>query len=174
MDFAEKFGIYECQLRILKTSRHSDQKIIEYLWKNIIANGKITHHTSVVTYLFISSTSIVCTKELDKMIELYPEKNQLDEQKNAFANAFVSIAESYIEGDEKYFPLRKACQLFPLFLTFFFKFIINLVAHFTKMYSSTADRLVGVHKHIKRLQYRLGDQSVSTIENIVFKTIAYI
>ena len=134
-----------------------------------------SHHTSIVTNLFISSTAIVYTKELDKMIELYPEKNQLDEQKNAFANAFVSIAESYIEGDEKYFPLRKEWQFFPHFLKFKKKkFIINLVAHFTKMYSSTADRLVGVHKHIKRLQYRLGDQSVSTIENIVFETIAYI
>jgi hypothetical protein len=41
------------------------------------------------------------------MIELYPEKNQIDEQKSAFANAFESIAEMYIDGDEKYFPLRK-------------------------------------------------------------------
>jgi hypothetical protein len=62
------------------------------------------------------------------MIELYPEMNQIDEQKNALAGGVGSIADAYVDGDEKYFPLGNRSLEFKIFsidfinICFFFTF----------------------------------------------------
>ena len=90
-DFASKYELFECQLLILKTCRHSDPELIENLWKNIIAN------------------------ELENVKYTFPQ--QVSERKKMFENSFKAIAEQFVHEDEKYFPL---CKKFKSFILLFY------------------------------------------------------
>ena len=94
-------------------SRHEDQKLIEVLWKQIIANGTLLKFLIILNFKLKKKLICILILELEKVTSTDMKPSEI---KNQLGENLSNIAKEYAEDDENFFPLSNFLNNYLLYL----------------------------------------------------------
>lgn len=80
--FAEPFGLPECQLAILHCAGHHDNSLIESLWQKIIDKGNHVDHSSACSWNFITAFDVNKVENVFWYFRIYRNFSQSSRSKS--------------------------------------------------------------------------------------------